>query len=98
MTKKNETWTACANQNKSVKKTANITFGGFFNANKVINSKMFQKSLEFASDNGALFAAGIATGWGVALYLCGLLPPAGGTAVAAGGNTYILTPGGDEND
>ena len=58
--KKNETWNACAKQNKSVKKTANITFGGFFNTNKLINSKMFQKSLEFASDNGALFAAGIA--------------------------------------
>ena len=58
--KKNETWSACANQNKSVKKTANITFGGFFDANKLINSKTFQKGLEFASDNGALFAAGIA--------------------------------------
>ena len=34
--------TVCAaNQNKSVNKSANISFGGFFNANKLINSKTF---------------------------------------------------------
>ena len=50
-----ENTTVCAaNQNKSVNKSANITFGGFFNSNT------FKKGLEFASDNGALFAAGIA--------------------------------------
>ena len=57
---KSEDWTACANQNKSVNKSANVTFGGFFNANKVMQSNIFKKGLEFAADNGALFAAGIA--------------------------------------
>ena len=57
---KRENTTACANQNKSVNKSANITFGGFFNANKLANSDIFKKGLELAADNGALFAAGIA--------------------------------------
>ena len=58
--KKSENWTACANQNKNVNKTANISFGGFFSEKNLINSKILKKGLEFASDNGALFASGIA--------------------------------------
>ena len=58
--RKNENTTACANLNKSVNKTANISFGGFFNANKIMKSNIFKKGLEFAADNGALFGAGIA--------------------------------------
>ena len=59
--KMKQTTTACAaNQKKSVNKSANIAFGGFFNVNKIYNSNIFKKGLEFAADNGALFAAGIA--------------------------------------
>ena len=50
----------CRKQNKSVNKSANVCFGGFFNAQNIYKSNLFKKSLEFASDNGALFAAGIA--------------------------------------
>lgn len=46
--------------NKSVNKTAKISFGGFFNASKIYKSDFLRKGLEFASDNGALFAAGVA--------------------------------------
>ena len=53
--------TVCAaKQNKSVNKSANITFGGFFSTRRFIHSEKFKKCLEFAADNGALFAAGIA--------------------------------------
>ena len=50
----------CEEQNKSVNKSAKVCFGGFFNAQNLYKSNLFKKSLEFASDNGALFAAGIA--------------------------------------
>ncbi|MCR4881910.1 MAG: hypothetical protein K6A44_08180 [bacterium] len=58
--KNNVNWSACANQKRSVNKSANVTFGGFFNANRLANSNIFKRGLEFAADNGALFAAGIA--------------------------------------
>ena len=46
--------------NKSVKKSANLCFGGFFNANNFYKSGLLKKSLGFASDNGALFLATVA--------------------------------------
>ena len=46
--------------NKSVNKSAQVCFGGFFNANSIYKSNAFKKSLEFAADNGALFAASVA--------------------------------------
>ncbi len=46
--------------NKSVKKSANVCFGGFFNANKIYSSGLLKKSLGFAADNGALFLAAVA--------------------------------------
>ena len=66
--------TACANQNKSVNKSASVNFGGFFNA---YTSKIFKKGLEFASDNGALFASGFA------LFTATILRPA----------AILVTPG-----
>ncbi len=44
-------------QNKTVNKSANVCFGGFFN---IMNSPLAKKGLEVAADNGALFAAGFA--------------------------------------
>ncbi len=46
--------------NTNVKKSAQVCFGGFFNAQKFYTNNLLKKGLEFASDNGALFAAGIA--------------------------------------
>ena len=54
------TKSVCEKQNNSVNKSANVCFGGFFNVQKLYKSNLFKKGLEFASDNGALFAAGIA--------------------------------------
>jgi len=59
--------TASAKTNKSVNKSANLCFGGFFNAQKIYKSNLLKKGLEFASDNGALFAAGVALGTTVLL-------------------------------
>ena len=50
----------CEKQNKSVHKSAKVCFGGFFNTQNLYKSNLLKKGLEFASDNGALFAAGIA--------------------------------------
>jgi len=46
--------------NKNVNKSASVCFGGFFNVNKICQSNALKKGLEFASDNGALFAASVA--------------------------------------
>lgn len=68
---KKENERVCAsNQNKNVNKSANVSFGGFFNTQKLCTNKIFKKSLEFASDNGALFSAGFA------LFTATLLRPA----------------------
>ena len=53
--------------NKSVNKSAQVCFGGFFNATNFYKSNALKKSLEFASDNGALFAATVALVTGAVL-------------------------------
>ena len=57
---KNVNDSVCLSQNKNVNKSASVNFGGFFNANNIYKSNILKKSFEFASDNGALFAAGVA--------------------------------------
>lgn len=61
---------SASNQNKSVNKSAKVCFGGFFNIQKLCTNKLFKRSLEFASDNGALFSSGFA------LFTATLLRPA----------------------
>jgi len=68
---KRENASVCASkQNKSVNKSASVNFGGFFNTQKLCTNKFFKRSLEFASDNGALFSSGFA------LFTATLLRPA----------------------